>query len=467
MNITDLVLLTESLDSKPYEFNLTKPQPGRLSFVFEDESAVQYRVWIEFDSYKLSTGKGVVKTIKIGQNVGGTKFKSLTQSPANILRVFATMGAIMRQFVETPSGKKTDGFVVVYPKKFGDKASRLTKLIIKKTLKGKFLPVDVNYVPDEKSIFTFAMRKGKKAAEVFDNMPEGIVEPEVMAAGVVEDTKWDDLNDAFKMNQYFYVKDTGDAISTFTHLQSGYTVFIQTDPLSYSIHDGDRIVGEDDIVLSDTTKVPAYVIELIEEDLSFQDFPATEEFGGIEDFSPLDVGISTSAEENTQFEDLNDAFAVDDRFHIKSTSEWISTFTHLESNYTATVTANPLMWSINDTEGFEKFRMPLESTDTDAQTTINKITNKIYELEDAAKSVGPVETYTTSINPQSGWKTFRFADEMEASSFAQDLEDAGISVINIDNKVKVNWGGLIEDDREAISDTYLDYSDPEVIDYGM
>lgn len=155
--------LLESFDSEPYPINLVR-KDGSFNYEFVADSGETYRV-----QFYPSNGLGPdVRRVYIGQKKGSI-FKDVMTKFADPMRIVSTMLAAFDQFLQTPAGKGTHGFVIdATLKAFGPSLRILRRLVSRHpVIRQRFSVMDSTWTWDKSRAPIWVIRKGKNPAEVF------------------------------------------------------------------------------------------------------------------------------------------------------------------------------------------------------------------------------------------------------------------------------------------------------------
>lgn len=158
----DSGLITEALNTAPYELQMVKKGTD-VQFLFkDDEFQVRFR-----NAPKLGSN---VRRVTIRQKQGSTYKDVLKGLGSDTNKVLSTVIAAVEAYAKTPMGKSTDGLVVDFSKKAIGRGAKLIQAVLKrnKTIKRFFTAVDAAVATDAAVVSHWLVGKGKDAAEVFN-----------------------------------------------------------------------------------------------------------------------------------------------------------------------------------------------------------------------------------------------------------------------------------------------------------
>ncbi len=158
-------MLTEALNSKPYEVEMVKKGASDLLFNFETEKGTEYQVRFR-NAPKL--GK-TVRRVTIRQKQGNT-YKDVLKTVDEPLRVLSTVIHALELFGKTPMGKQTGGIAIDFSKKAMGRGGKLFEKIVKrnKVVKKHFTLVDTPLATDQGLVTSWMVAKGQEANDVFN-----------------------------------------------------------------------------------------------------------------------------------------------------------------------------------------------------------------------------------------------------------------------------------------------------------
>ncbi|QJT71370.1 hypothetical protein GR28A_00082 [Vibrio phage vB_VcorM_GR28A] len=158
----DNSLITEALNTAPYELQMVKKGTD-VQFLFkDDEFQVRFR-----NAPKLGSN---VRRVTIRQKQGNTYKDVLKGLGSDTNKVLSTVIAAVEAYAKTPMGKSTDGLVVDFSKKAIGRGAKLIQAVLKrnKTIKKYFTAVDAAVATDAAMVSHWLVGKGKDATEVFN-----------------------------------------------------------------------------------------------------------------------------------------------------------------------------------------------------------------------------------------------------------------------------------------------------------
>lgn len=158
-------MLTEALNTAPYELEMTKKGSEILFLFKDDEFQVRFR-----NAPKMGTN---VRRVTIRQKQGSTYKDALKGLGSDTAKILSTVIAAAEEYAKTPIGKSTDGLILDFSKKAIGRGAKILQMVLKrnKKLQRYFSPVDTKVVSDAGMVTHWLLAKGKKAEDVF-NGPE-------------------------------------------------------------------------------------------------------------------------------------------------------------------------------------------------------------------------------------------------------------------------------------------------------